>query len=232
MKQRIFFLFLLINSSNVSAQDSTLVRIQSGSRIRDVLTTSEIFSQPEFKMGKVFFRSGVVSAARMNYNSLDDQMLFIDTRGDTLALKNEKTIKFISLDKDTFYYIDGYVRLVASNSVVKLVEKKVWEVADIRKIGSHNRPATTYAVTSFRTATDGFGRTYDLVMDEDVWLRKKATYYFGNMYNNFVPAGRKHLLSLFPKNETMLARYLNESKIDFKKMHDLGKLLDYLSQHQ
>lgn len=167
----------------------------------------------------------------MNYNSLSDQMLFIDAKGDTLAVDNEKTILLVALDKDTFYYADGYLRLVTSNGVVKLAEKKIWQVADIRKIGSHNRPVSTYAVNSYRTLTDGFGRTYDLILDEDVLLRKKAHYYFGDMFNSFVAANKKNLLSFFSKKESMLTSYLKDNKVNFNKRDDMEKLALFLQQN-
>ncbi|MGB8193276.1 MAG: hypothetical protein WCF67_15205 [Chitinophagaceae bacterium] len=231
MRARLLFLFILIGSSNLWAQDSTFVTIKTGSRIRDVLTTTDIFLYPQFIRGKVFFRNGIVATAMMNYNSLNDQMLFIDPKGDSLALKDEKTVDFIALDKDTFYYVDGYVRLVASNSVVKLAERKIWEVADIRKIGSHDRPVATYAVTSYSTLTDGFGKTHDLILNEDLLLRKKPIYYFGDKYNNFVPAGKKNLLSFFSRKEDILANYLKENKVNFYKKDDLEKLAQFLEQN-
>ena len=213
------------------AQDSTLVTIKAGSSIRDVLTTTDIFLRPQFISGKVFFRNGTRTIAMMNYNSLTDEMLFIDPKGDTLALKDEKTVKFITLDKDTFYYYEGYIRLVASNSVVKLAEKQIWEVADIRKIGSHNRPSTTFAITSYSTLTDRFGNTHDLLLNEDVVLRKKANYYFGDMYDHFGPAGKKNLLLLFPKGQNSLATYLKENKVNFDKKDDLEKVTQFLEQN-
>ena len=168
----------------------------------------------------------------MNYNSLTDEMLFIDPKGDTLALKDEKTVKFITLDKDTFYYYEGYIRLVASNSIVKLAEKQVWEVADIRKIGSYNRPSTTFAITSYSTLTDRFGSSHDLLLNEDLVLRKKANYYFGDIYNHFAPAGKKNLLLLFPKGQNSLANYLKENKVNFDKKDDLQKITQFLEQNQ
>jgi hypothetical protein len=231
MKTRLLFLFILMGYSNLWAQDSTLVTIKAGSSIKDVLTTTNIFRYPQFISGNVFFRNGIKSIAMMNYNSLTDQMLFIDPKGDTLAVKDEKTIKFIALDKDTFYYEEGYVRLVASNSIVKLAEKQIWEVADIRKIGSHNRPSTTFAVTSYSTLTDRFGGTQDLLLNEDLVLRKKATYYFGDMYNHFVPAGKKNLLLLFPKEQNSLTNYLKENKVNFDKKNDLEKIAQFLAQN-
>ena len=230
MKARLLLLFILIAYSNLRAQDSTLVTIKAGSRIKDVLTVTDIFFCAEFISGNVFFKNGIVAKAMMNYDHLSDQMLFIDPKGDTLALDAEKTINFIALDKDTFYYVDGYVRLLASNSIVKLVERKIWRVSDIQKIGAHNIPAKTFDVASYSARTSGYG-TYEIILKEDIVLRKEAQYYFGNMYNSFVPARKKNLLSFFPKKENILVKYLKENNVNFNEKHDLEKLARFLEQH-
>jgi hypothetical protein len=62
-----------------------------------------------FITGSVYFKDDTRAVAKMNYNRLYDEMLFLDPKGDTLALKDENNIKFIALDKDTFYYNGGYI---------------------------------------------------------------------------------------------------------------------------
>jgi hypothetical protein len=230
MKTRLLFLLLLIDCSGLLAQDSTVV-VKAGSNVRDVLTTSDVFLFPQYIYSQVYFRDGTKAMALMNYNSLFDQVLFIDPKGDTLALKDEKTIKLITINKDTFYYDEGYVRLVASNGVIKLAEKRIWEVADIRKIGSHDRPANTFSITSYTSLTDRLGKTYDLVLNEDLVFRKKTSYYFGDQYNHFVPASKKNVLSLFPKQQSRLAHYLKENEINFTRREDLQKLVQFIEQH-
>lgn len=230
MKTQLLFLFMLTGYQGLKAQDSTYVTIKAGSSIRDILTTTDIYLSPQFINGNVFFRNGTRAIAMMNYNSLDDQMLFINPKGDTLALTDEKTIKFITLDKDTFYYNEGYIRLVASNSVVKLAEKQVWEVADIRKIGAQNKPSTTFSITSYSELTDRFGKSHNLLLNEDLVLRKRANYYFGDMYYNFIPAGKKHLRLLFPKQQNSITNYLKENKVNFDKKEDLEKIVQFLGK--
>jgi hypothetical protein len=97
-------------------------------------------------------------------------MLFINQNGDTLALADEKIIKFITVDQDTFYYDEGYVRIIADHGDVKLAEKQIWVVADTRKIGTHNTPTCTVAVTSLGNYSDETARakSYDLLINEDI----------------------------------------------------------------
>ena len=232
MRSPLLLFFILIGYADLSAQDSTFVTIKTGQSVKDVLTSADIYHYPQFTNGKVFLRDGTKAAGKMNYNRLYGQMLFINPIGDTLALADEKNIKFIVIDKDTFYYDGGYLRLMANGGVVKLTEKQIWVLADIRKIGTHNRPTTTVAVTSFSSYTDGrdAAKSKDLIMNEDVVLRKETQYYFGDKYNLFVPASKKGLLQIFPKEQREIDNYLKENKVNFNKKEDVEKLYQFLLQ--
>ena len=59
--------------------------------------------------------------------------LFINPTSDTLALGNDKTIKFIVTDRDTSYYDEGYVKMITDNKEVKFAKKQVWVALNLRK---------------------------------------------------------------------------------------------------
>lgn len=228
----LLLLFILFSCSHLSAQDSTLVTIKAGYRVKDVLKTADIYYYPQFTNGKVFLRDGSRATARMNYTRLYDQMLFIDGKGDTLALADEKTIKYIVVNKDTLYFDEGYVRLIADYGAVKLAEKQLWVVADVRKIGTHDTPKNTVAITSLSNLYDPGGRakSYDFLINEDIIIRKETQYYVGDKYNHFVRTSKKKLLLLFPKEQLSIENYLKENKVDFDNKHDLEKLAKFLDQ--
>ena len=232
MKALLLLLFILIGYCGLSAQDS-IVTIKAGNKVRDVLTPADIFYYPQFTSGKVFFRDGRKAMAKMNFTRLYDEMLFINPKGDTLAVADEKTIKFIIVDQDTFYYDEGYVRIIVDYGDVKLAEKQIWVVADTRKIGTHNKSTSTVAITPLSNySDDGIARakSYDLLINEDMVIRKETQYYFGDKNNHFVRAGKKKLLLLFPKEQLDLENYLKENKVNFDKKDDLKKLAQFLGQ--
>jgi len=232
MKALLLLLFILIGYCGLSAQDS-IVTIKAGNKVRDVLTPADIFYYPQFTSGKVFFRDGRKAMAKMNFTRLYDEMLFINPKGDTLAVADEKTIKFIIVDQDTFYYDEGYVRIIVDYGDVKLAEKQIWVVADTRKIGTHNKSTSTVAITPLSNySDDGIARakSYDLLINEDMVIRKETQYYFGDKNNHFVRAGKKKLLLLFPKEQLNLENYLKENKVNFDKKDDLKKLAQFLGQ--
>lgn len=230
MKSSLLFFFILIVHLELLAQDSTYITIKTGSKVGDVLPLREIYYYPEFTKGEVFFKDGTTATVKMNYTRLFDQMLFINTKGDTLALAEEKTIKFINILKDTFYYDEGYIRIIDDNDFVKLAEKEVWEVADIKKTGTHNTYSTP-GVTSVKSFRDGNDANRNsLTLNEDIVLRKETQYFIGDEYNHFVRAGKKKLMQLFPKEQRNIETYLKENKVDFNKKDDLEKLFQFLSQ--
>jgi hypothetical protein len=231
MKTLLLLFLALIGTIDLPAQDSTYVTIKAGNRIRDVLAPADIYFYPQFTTGQIVFKEGKRVVVDMNYTRLFDQMLYINQKGDTLALADEKTIKFIAILKDTFYYDDGYIRIITDNDFVKFAEKQVWVVADIRKIGTHNRPSNTVAITSLTAYTDGTdaAKSKDLMLNEDIVLRKEIQYYFGNAYNHFVRAGKKRIQGLFPKEEISIENYLKQNKVNFDKREDLEKLARFLS---
>jgi hypothetical protein len=232
MRSLLSLVFIFLGYADLSAQDSTLITVKAGNRVKDVLTPSDIFYYPQFTSGKVFLRDGLKAAAKMNYSRLLDQMLFINPKeGDTLALADEKNIKFIVVDKDTFYYDEGYVRIIADYGDVKLAEKQIWVVADIRKIGTHDKPTSTVAITSLSNYSDATARakSYELLINEDMLIRRETQYYFGDGYR-FVRASKKKLLLLFPKEQMSIENYLKENKVNFDKKDDLEKLALFLGQ--
>ena len=232
MKTLLLLFFIFIGYIDLSAQDSTFVVIKAGNKVKDVLTAADIYSYPQFTNGKVFFKDGSKAVAKLNYNRLFDQMLFIAPKGDTLALADEKLIKFIAIDRDTFYFDEGYMRLISNEGGIKLTEKQVWVVADIQKMGTHNRPTTTVAITSLSTYTDetAKAKSYNLILNEDIILRKETRYYFGDKYNRFVLADKKRLLIFFHEKQQIIENYIKENKINFDKIDDLEKLARFLSQ--
>ena len=233
MKTLLLLFFILIGSTDPFAQDSTHVTIKIGSKDSDVLSPADIYYYPQFTTGQIILKEGKRIVTDMNYTRLFDQMLFINHKGDTLALADEKNIKLIIIDQDTFYYEHGYVRLIADYGYVKLTEKQVWIVADVRKMGTHNRPTNTVDIQSFSSYTNGIdaAKGKDLVLNEEIVLRKETEYYFGDDYNHFVLAGKNKLINLFPKDEKAIENYLKENKVDFNKKDDLEKLSQFLSQY-
>lgn len=205
-----------------------MITVKAGENIMDIVPAAEVFYYPQFTEGQVFLKDGTKSTARLNYNRLVDEVHFINARGDTLALADEKNIAFIRVATDSFYYNEGYLRLLASGGGIKLALKEVWIVAETKQLGAFNTTNPSVSVLSFKTMNES-GRLYDLTVNADVVLKKTEQFYLGDRFNRFVPATKKSLLELFSKNRDQLEQYLKENKTNFNNREDLESLVQFLS---
>ena len=229
MKALLFILFVSFNCPGLFAQKKKFVTVKAGSNIMDVLSPSDVLYYPVFTKGNVIRKDGTVTGAQLNYNRLVDEMHFIGPDGDTLALANELTIKYIAIGKDTFFFTDGgYLRIIANSGRANLALKQIWIVSDSRPLGAYNTSNSSTSITSFNSYIEG-GKLYDMTVNADLVLKKIEQFYLGNNTNHFVLANKKNLLMLFPESERNEI-YLKEHKIDFKKENDLTKLISYLAQ--
>ena len=220
-------LFVLAFCCSAHAQDSAII-LKAGMSINESISITDLYEYPQFVYGKVLFKPGDSSAGRLNYNRLLAQMQFIDFKGDTLNIADPGTIKSIHVNKDLFYYDNGYVKLIKDNNTIKLAIKQTLQFVDKKKTGAYNMTSSTSAIDSYGSyAIDG--KTYKLLPREDIVLKKQTQYYFGDKFNHFILANKKNLLRLYSKKEGSLNAYLKENNIDFTSQEDLEKLLQYLA---
>ncbi len=227
MKALLFLLFALMNYTGLFAQNRTTITVKAGSKISDVFTPTELFYYPQFTKGKVYFKDGTTSSAKLNYSLLVDEIQFIGPKGDTLSLADQQTIGVICIEADSFYYDKGYLRFVAGNRLVKLVEKKIWQVAETQRMGAFNTPTSTASINS-QAFYNVNGTTYNLVLNEELTLRKVELHFFMDRNSRVVPAGKKNLLKLFPKEQRRIETFLKDNQIDFTNKNDLEKIVQFL----
>jgi hypothetical protein len=221
----LFWICLVVLSIVSRSQTPETYTIKPDAHVLDVIPVKEIYHYSDFVPGTVVFRHGAATAGRLNYNSLEAAVQFIDLKGDTLSLANEHTILYILIAKDTFYYNDGYIRLLTGSSSVKLGEQ-VFFKEFIQKPGA-------YGLSSATTATNNLTallakRSVDLNVNQEIVLVKNTSYLIGNKFNEFVPFDRKSIMKMFPRKKPDIDEYLKKNKVNYSKKEDLIKLVDFL----
>ena len=112
---KLFFLlsaFVFLLNAIVSAQKRKTYIINPGVKATEAIPKDELFLYPGFTPGMVYFKSETHSPGLLNYNFLIAEMQFIDLKGDTLSLADENTIGYITINTDTFYYDNGYLKFI------------------------------------------------------------------------------------------------------------------------
>lgn len=220
----IAILFFGFCSHPCAAQKLGTVVVKAGANPREVMHDSDIYYQPGFVKGQVFLKDGSAAAAPLNYNRLLDEMQFIDAKGDTLSLANEQNIRFIALGSDSFYFYEGFVRLLKGGAKARLAIKQSWKISDRRKQGGYNTTSSLAASVPRGYFAAG-NRMQRLNSSDELVLEKAATYYFGDRNNRFLLAGKKNLMELFPKAEKQLSAFFKQHKVDFNNRAQMEQVL-------
>lgn len=209
------------------AQAGKKYEVKPGQKIFDVIPRDVVYNYQEFTAGIVFLRDGTFGRARLNYNSIFGEMQFIDPKGDTLSLADEKNISAIFVNKDTFYYEDGCIELLTNYGEIKLAAKRIFSFSDRKKAGGLNQSGSgeieTFTTFSSRQSFK------DLTITETLTFTERIVYYFGDGYNHFMLASKKNLLKMFGQHNNKISEYFSLNKVNFKNEEDLKKLCSFLS---
>lgn len=226
MKSLLIAVAYLIATHIATGQAIEIITVKAGQNFSEVY--KEIYRYPQFTAGRVYFMNGDVSAAKLNYNLASEAMLFISPSSDTLAIENETNIKYITIEKDTFYYNEGYLELVENHSDLKLAAKQRIKFQDKKKIGAFGAASSTLKTDSDDTFMGD--RRFNYVIAEDLIFKKETEFYLSNGSNPFVSLNKKNLLKIFPKRKESIEAFLKEKNINLQAEKDVKILVQFLVQ--
>lgn len=229
MRKTGFIFFMIVWASCGFSQKIKFYTIQPGENILDIVPETEMYEYPAFEPGVVYFKNGRRSAAKLNYNFVHEEILFINAANDTLTITNPEEVKYISIGRHQFYY--------ATNRFVKLDTI----IGDV-KIGIAGFFATVSKkrVGAYGLTTDGGSDSYgsyivpnnvklDLTPNVITTVVYSKALFIGNRFNQFIPVNKKNMFYYYPENEEKLKQYLKERKVDFSKYEDVIALVKHMN---
>ena len=217
----------LIASFQITAQTKKTFTIEPGQKIVEAIPANELYSHPQFTSGTVQLKDASEATVKLNYNKVFGEIQYVDPKtGDTLSLAEEKNIRFVAIEKDTFYFDDGWLELIGGTPTVKIARKKLLEITNREKIGAMGIPGFA-AIETYNKFT-GSQHMRDLVAMEKLVFTEHISYYFGDQFNHFARTNRKGLLKLYGDSNEKIDKWISENKIDLSNEDDLKKLSVYL----
>ena len=226
MKKLFFLVVILACGFCIAAQSRKSFSVNPGKKIVEEIPITDIYKYAEFRMGEVSFRNGTAADVKLNYNSVFGEMQYIDPKnGDTLSIAEEKNIRFIAVEKDTFYFDEGWMELIGGTAIVRIAKKKLLEITNRESIGAMEAPG--FAVETYNKYT-GSQHMKDLVAKEKLTFTEHISYYFGDRFNHYSRANKKGLLKLYGDSNEKIDKWISENKIDLSNENDLKKLSVYL----
>jgi hypothetical protein len=227
--KKIFLGIAIVFTTNLFAQDSLTIFIAADRLVSEVLTSKKIYKYPDFIPGKILFRDGTFADGNFNYNYLNGEIEFLHK--DTLAIAKLQmlNIRMLTVGNDTFFYDKGYLQQVIQTPSGKLLKRQMLVVTKREKIGAYDQPSATSAIESYGSFTDNYGTFMPgLKIKENITLKLRSDYYFGDRFNIFLLANKKNILKLYPNKKDQINAYLKQHPINFKNAEDLKKLMALL----
>ncbi len=206
------------------AQTTETVKIAAGNDIAAAVSAYGIYRLPAFANGTVFFKDGKMAKEMLNYHILNDQVLYIGTNGDTLAIALPEEIKKIEFGGVVFYYEKkGWLESVADAANTHLVIKRKISI-HYEKEGAFGISNSTNGIDSYTVFTSN-NNSYHLVVSEDATVKKLTSWWLLPETGQPLPASKPGFLNLFVKNRKAINSYLDNHKVNFNSEADLRALL-------
>lgn len=222
-----FLLFTLSLSVLAVAQNLQKITIHPGENLSAQDFNRLVYQYPAFVFGKMHFRNDDSAGGYINYNLFLGAFQFVNNEGDTLVVTDQENIKDVVIGSSKFLYQNKeFLQVTAELACCKLGERSYVKIADKRKKGAFN--LTTIANIESDDAFRADYKSHSLMINEDIILIKGTIFYLSNRNGDFLPANRKNVLKLFPKQQSQIEAYLERNDINFQNETDINNLLRFL----
>jgi hypothetical protein len=210
-------------------QHNKTYKVNPGEQVIYGLPVEVRYYYPEFRTGLVQFRNGNLGGGKMNYSPLLDEMEFISDSGDTLALADVESIKYIHFGTDTFFVFQNFlIKELAITKNVRLCERRSVSLVNRERFGGHGE-LKSGSVLAVEQLSSGVNTMRKMVAKEMLTFSADRTYYFGDQYGSFKLASKKNLTDMFGKNYPGLENFLRTNDINYLKEEDLRLVLEFLA---
>lgn len=230
MIKYISVLFFLHITFFTSAQRIKYYTVQPGESVLDIIPKAEMYEYSQFQQGVVSFKSGTRSLAKLNYNFVHEEILFINAQGDTLTIINPEEVKNVIIGANQFFYVPSrFVKLDTTIGEVQLATAGFFSTVSKKRIGAYG------------TTTDGGSESYgsyiipnnaklELTPNVVTTVAYNKALFIGNKFNQFVPVTKKNVFSFYPEKEAQLKKYLQVKEVNFSSREDIIALIAHMAK--
>lgn len=189
----------------------------------------EQYKYPGFLSSRIYLNNGDTAIGRLNFNYFDQTIRYINEKGDTVAIGNEKDVSFVTIASDSFFYDHGFYEWGASSAKARLAVKHTLKLAERNIIGAFG---TSSPAKNIQNVDKILGATsYNLQPNEELVFQREITYYISiikGLKNNFVTINKKNLKELFPEKD--IDNFIKENKLNLNKEEDVLDVFIYISK--
>ncbi|MCC9166566.1 hypothetical protein [Pontibacter harenae] len=220
----------LVNCYQLKAQKKDKIKVSAAEESLDASQNGKVYLYPSFMNGQVRFLNGHTASAKLNYNMLVGEVVFLDKNADTLALDNILTVESLKIGEDLFYYDPkgkSLLKTLGKYGETMLLVKERYKLLDTKKVGAYGLESSSSSQTSIKDYYAD-NTSYKLNSGGSVIYEVREDYFLSDQ-KGYVLATKASVLRLFPKHKNALQKFISDQKVNFKDESDLKKLLSYCS---
>ena len=180
---------------------------------------------PEFSQGVVLMKSGVSEKTLLNYNSLTEEMVYID-KGNKLALSDETVARIdtIFIKNKKFVAVGTkFFELICHSKFDLYIEHKC-------KLRSVGKP-TAYGATSQSTTTSSYssspteGMKYELKLSDQYQVEPYIFYWIKKNNGSKKFANMRQLKNLYSARKELMDTYVKEHDVKYEDQKTIVQLI-------
>ena len=181
-----------------------------------------------FEKGRVVFKTGTIYSANLNYNMMQEQMVFLNPDSTIMAIANPLEVAVVIIGERRFLPVsakgDFYEEIQAGKGSFFVQRKAVMLSAG--KAAGYGGYSQTSSVSSYGSIEIN-GTPVKLKPNEKFMMKTDSIFYLksGNSYKKFFSA--KALGKLFKGHESEIEEYANTQAINFRKTADVARIVEY-----
>jgi len=185
---------------------------------------------PKFENGTVVFKNGSRSSALLNYDIVQQEMLFINADSMALAISNPQDIIVVIIGERRFLPVSSegiFYEEIPAGTGSFFVHRKASMISKGKAAayGGYSSTSSTTTLGAYHDSSSGV--SFKMKQNEQFNLTKSVTYYLksGNSYKRFNSA--KSLGKLFKGRESEILKFANEQSVNFSKIDDIKQIVEY-----
>jgi len=206
---------LLCLCMNLSAQDNS-----------DITLSQYLF--PTFDSCRVKMKSGSVSTAIANYNTITGKMVFMKENEpynmtvtsfvDTVTIAGRKFVP----GKDAFYE-------VLVNAPVSLFIQHKSTLEHLGAPSGYGGRSQTTAIDRVNVLTDG-DHFYNLKIPDEYKVSPSPVFWISKDHQMFSFVSKRQLLKIFPDHKDALEQFIKQNRLKTDDPEDMIKVVDYCNE--
>ena len=187
------------------------------------------FVLPQFENGFVIFKNGTRTSAVLNYNMINQEMMFMSNENVMMEFADLSVIQSIIIGERCFVPVSSkrffYEEVVSGNGSF-FVQHVAYNISQ-GKEAPYGGYSQTSSTTSIGSIENGSTVRLKLSIAEKFKLKKEEYYYIksGNNYKRFTTA--KSLGKLFKGQTSKIETFAKDQSINFSKSGDISKIVEY-----